>query len=306
MQFYTGSPVLFEKGFKQTFNGGESISDPERSYYYIDYDARTKSVNMEFQHFHMYYELMMLLSPKCFHFIEGQRYLMRANDIILLPPSVLHKSQYTGEGENNRIVIRFHVPDSGEFSDTLKKLYSVFDSSNPIFRFPNEILRYIVQPLNDITYIAQRNEPEDIRQMMILGKLKEFIYLLNVNRSENIYTTEKEEDINDKIFSVSAYIHNHYGEELSLSDLSEHFYMSPYYLSHQFKKVLGYNLRYYIQLTRIKNAEYLLLNSQMKVTDIANKTGFVSFSQFNRIFRKITGISPSAYRKTMKNQEYSD
>ena len=61
----------------------------------------------------------------------------------------------------------------------------------------------------------------------------------------------------------------------------------------------------YIQLTRIKNAQYLLLNSKDKITRIAEQTGFSSFSQFNRVFRKFCGMSPSDYKITSHQTSYA-
>lgn len=55
-------------------------------------------------------------------------------------------------------------------------------------------------------------------------------------------------------------------------------------------------------MTRIRNAQQLLLNSSEKITDIAAQCGFSSFSQFNRIFNKQSGMSPSAYRRSRPSQ----
>ena len=74
--------------------------------------------------------------------------------------------------------------------------------------------------------------------------------------------------------------------------------MSPYYLSHQFKRVTGYTITHYVHLVRIRNCQFLLINSRKKITEIAADCGFTSFSQFNRVFRKFCGESPSDYRKS--------
>lgn len=63
----------------------------------------------------------------------------------------------------------------------------------------------------------------------------------------------------------------------------------------------GFTVVQYIQQTRVKNAQYLLLNTSLKITDIAEKIGFSSFSQFNRVFHRFCSMSPSEY-KTFYNQ----
>ena len=84
--------------------------------------------------------------------------------------------------------------------------------------------------------------------------------------------------------------------ELSLTGLADRFYMSTYYLSHQFKEVTGFTLISYIQMTRIRNAQQMLIFSSKKITDIAEECGFTSFSQFNRMFNKFCGMSPREYK----------
>ena len=105
--------------------------------------------------------------------------------------------------------------------------------------------------------------------------------------------------LTSKVYSITSYIHEHYKENLSLDFLAKQFYISSYYLSHQFKKITGFTLINYIQMTRIRNAQQLLLSSdKMKVTAISNSCGFVSFSQLNRTFNKYCGTSPSKFRAT--------
>ena len=84
---------------------------------------------------------------------------------------------------------------------------------------------------------------------------------------------------------------------MSLESLAEQFYISTYYLSHRFRQVTGYTLIHYIQMTRIRSAQYALINTREKITDISAACGFTSFSQFNRVFRKFCGVSPSDFRR---------
>jgi AraC-like DNA-binding protein len=105
------------------------------------------------------------------------------------------------------------------------------------------------------------------------------------------------DNITNKVYSITTYIHNNYTEDLSLNSIADQFYVSNYYLSHQFKKVTGFTLTEYIQLTRIRNAQSLLISTNKPITDIAFLSGFSSFSQFNRVFNNFVGTSPSKFRK---------
>jgi len=84
---------------------------------------------------------------------------------------------------------------------------------------------------------------------------------------------------------------------LSLESISKIFFISPCYLSRIFKSSTGSTFIEYLNNIRIEEAQHLLLESNDKVTTIAEKIGFGSASHFGRVFKSITNLSPLAYRK---------
>ena len=132
---------------------------------------------------------------------------------------------------------------------------------------------------------------------MIHQKFIEFLCCIYTYKDKNIYKYESRLDsITDKIYAITSFIHTNYFNELSLDYIADKFFISPYYLSRQFKKITGFTLVNYIQMTRIKNAQQLLLNTDLRITAIAQQCGFTSFSQFNRVFNKFCKVSPSQFR----------
>jgi YesN/AraC family two-component response regulator len=138
----------------------------------------------------------------------------------------------------------------------------------------------------------------ELNQIIIHSKFIDFLNTLLQLKSHNIYTNDTlASPTTKKMYEISSYIHNHFHEELSLDFLANQFYLSPYYLSHQFKKVTNFTVSTYIQMTRIKNAQCLLVETDRKITDIAHSCGFTSFTQFNRVFNKLTHMPPRDFRK---------
>ena len=120
----------------------------------------------------------------------------------------------------------------------------------------------------------------------------------------NIYSNGAEMSISEsKVYSVASYIHAHYQDDLSLEGLAQQFGISTSYLSHRFKAVTGFSVTDYVQMTRIRNAQALLINTNIPITEISEPCGFNCFSQFNRVFRKHIGLSPSLYRKQNQMQQ---
>ncbi len=271
-------------------------------FYYIDYDKRDYSINMEFQHLHPYYEVMLLLAPNASHLIEGTPYNIHMGDMVLLAPSVMHKSVYYKGEPSKRVIIDFMYPlNKPETAEAYKEILKPFEMEVPILRLELEDRQRLIDILNDLFVFSKSHNyygnPAD--EFYIHNKFQEFLYLLYELSEKNIYTNDQAyNSIEQKMYEVSSFIHANYKDDISLTSLSEQFFISPSYLSREFKHVTGFNISNYIQLTRIKNAQYKLVSTNDKITAIASDCGFASFSQFNRIFNKISGQSPRAYRQT--------
>lgn len=271
-------------------------------FYFFDYDTRNYEINMEFQHFHPFYEILIPLSPGVDHLIEGRHLHLQINDIVLLAPSILHKSIYAKGEVSKRIIISFMYPDNlFNLPDIYESILSVFHMPTPVYRFNIEQRKQLFSILNKIFEYSRTSACDDtaVSNFHIHTIFQEFLYQLYEMSKDNIYKNESSfSPIEEKVYEITSYIHSNYKEALSLESLSQQFYISPGYLSHQFKNITHFNLIHYIQITRIRNIQYRLISTNEKISDIAFSCGFTSFSQFNRIFQKITQQSPSEYRKT--------
>jgi len=98
------------------------------------------------------------------------------------------------------------------------------------------------------------------------------------------------------ISKARAYIHDHQTEEISLSQVAKAVNMSSYYFCKMFKKITGINFTDYVARVRIEKSKNLLLNPNLRISEIAFEVGFQSLTHFNRVFKKILGQSPTDYR----------
>ena len=284
--------VLYEDKYKVRVN-----SENDTLFYYFDYDVRSSNINMQFQHFHTFYELCVMLCPNTIHFLEGKPYELQMFDIIGIPPNVLHRTQYPAGDLCKRLIIQFNLPKNiSGLSNEYEQLLQLFHQETPIFRFEPELQKKIYRKFNDIFMLAPKTDP--MRNLIIHQKFIEFLTLLFLNQGQNQYSNISEmSSAEKKIYAITSYIHTHYTEDISLDFLAQKFYLSSCYLSHQFKDVTGFTLTDYIQMTRVRNVQTLLVGSQIPITEACAQCGFTSFSQFNRVFRKHIGMSPSEFRK---------
>ena len=101
-----------------------------------------------------------------------------------------------------------------------------------------------------------------------------------------------------EIWKARKFIEENSGEELSLSKVAKAVHISANHLSEKFKQVTGVNFVDYVARARFETARDLLLNSNRRISEIAFAAGFQSLSQFNRVFKKLSGKSPTEYRAT--------
>jgi two-component system response regulator YesN len=138
-----------------------------------------------------------------------------------------------------------------------------------------------------------------------LGKIKSIeelcIWIVKVldRFTESVYENRNIKNV-DMIRKTREFIRANYKKKIKLIDISKAIYLSPYYLSHIFKKETGSTLLEYLTKVRIEEAKRLLENTPWNTTRISFEVGCSDQSYFCKVFKKSEGISASDYKKRMK------
>jgi len=98
------------------------------------------------------------------------------------------------------------------------------------------------------------------------------------------------------ITKAKQFIEEHHTEDISLGQVAQAVHASIFYFCKLFRKTVGINFTEYVSRTRIEKAKNLLLNPNLRVSEIAYEVGFQSLTHFNRVFKRVTGESPTEYR----------
>lgn len=93
-----------------------------------------------------------------------------------------------------------------------------------------------------------------------------------------------------------AYIAGHHEDPLSLEEIAKAMHVSTFYFCKMFKKATGLTFTEYLGRIRVEKAKTLLLNPHLRISEIAYMVGFQSLTHFNRVFRHLTGESPTHFR----------
>ncbi|MCM2275080.1 MAG: PocR ligand-binding domain-containing protein [Candidatus Didemnitutus sp.] len=99
---------------------------------------------------------------------------------------------------------------------------------------------------------------------------------------------------------AKAYIAEHQDEELSLRQVAGAVNTSAFYFCKMFKQATGLTFTDYLARVRIEKVKNLLINPHKRISEAAYEAGFQSLSQFNRVFRKIVGESPTTWREKLQ------
>jgi AraC-like DNA-binding protein/ligand-binding sensor protein len=98
------------------------------------------------------------------------------------------------------------------------------------------------------------------------------------------------------ITRAKEFIAENQGEDISLGQVAKAVNTSTFHFCKLFKKATGLNFTEYVSRVRVEKAKNLLLNPNLRISEIAYEVGFQSLTHFNRVFKKITGQSPTEYR----------
>jgi AraC-like DNA-binding protein/ligand-binding sensor protein len=108
------------------------------------------------------------------------------------------------------------------------------------------------------------------------------------------------------VTKARAYIQEHYTGEISVGEVARAVNMSTFYFCKVFKSGTGLTFTDYLARLRVETVKQQMLNPHVRVSEAAFAAGFQSLSQFNRVFRRIAGESPSDYRDRVVGSAHQD
>ena len=142
-------------------------------------------------------------------------------------------------------------------------------------------------------------EQPDFYQAQILSLIYELIYLLCTTfpASGKNAAPGKEYRHYDRLRTVTAYIHEHYMEPLTLDELAAQISVTPAYLSRFFKNSLHLTITEYLTSVRMEHAYTDLITTDYPIHEISEKNGFASYAFFVRKFKEAYRTTPLKVRK---------
>jgi len=162
------------------------------------------------------------------------------------------------------------------------------------FHFTNDLA--IHQIINRLLFLFTENHPS--KDLFVDMNLQELIVRLIQTENRKIYDKEAINlSSSNRLAFVIRYIREHLDEELSIDELSDKAYMSESNFYRVFKNELGLSPISFINNERLKKAASMLKDPSRQIKEVYLECGFNSLSYFNRVFKRVYHMSPSAYQK---------
>ena len=257
-------------------------------------------------HRHNYFEINYVSRGKGTFIFKEEEHIMQDGELCIIAPNSKHDFYIDDDSTIFTICIR-----KSTFETTFFSLMSRKDLLSYFFRT-------ILQGDGHANYLifftnSNRTLKKYIRNMMIECSKKDmysntccisYVYLMfsallrNYSQTIQFYNHEMGSDFS----LVLQYIQHNY-QTLTLSSLAELFHYSEPYLCTLIKQNTGLTFTQLIKKLRLADATNYLLNTSMKVSEIAEQIGYNSADHFSRVFRSAYKMSPLEYRKQHKNEE---
>lgn len=239
------------------------------------------------KHWHNSIELFMVEEGSLRFQLGDDFYPMQAQDFILVNSNEVH-AIYAPE-PNRTIVLQIpislflsyfteeqfiwfsHRPNSsdGQTADILRQLYLWYEKKETGYELQMLRLFYELMYL----MVTQYRKLE-VREELLKG------------------TRQRQ-----RLGIITAYLKEHYREELSLEQLASVFGYSTAYLSRMFVKYAGIHYKEYLQSVRLEHAVRDLIETDRPIGEIALEHGFPNSKSFSKLFQKLYGELPKEYRK---------
>lgn len=260
---------------------------------YINRKATATPHNMTFPHYHDAYEICVQMEGKRYMLCDDGCQVMQRGDVSVYTPFSLHSSQSRDSTFYDRYVLNFdekvllNILSENELKQLTAKIHNCF------FHLPEEELGFLEAAfvrLEILNKSRRRIDEKKVSAMILL--LIDFVLSHKQEQS-----SASQNGIPPQIRDTLDYISRNYKENITLDTLAARVHLSKYHFSHMFKENTGIAVMEHLTLLRLTKVHNLLLYTDKKIVEIAEETGFGSYMNLERAFKKVYGVSPKKFKQ---------
>lgn len=253
------------------------------------YDVSQSSTDNFSLHCHTFYEAYYFLEGNVEYQVEGHKYVPTPHSLLLLSPHTFHGVKILDTQTYRRFSLHFH-PNvlTMERRQFLLSPFSPFTKQTErISYFENLEGRGLASYFEAIRDCSSLDEK--IKEQMLPITIEALLSrVIQICGQISPFTDDQS---SDTISQIIWYLNCHLQEEITLDQLSDHFYISKHHLNKVFRKATGTTVIDYLLRKRVATAQQLLV-SGASAQEAGLKSGFSDYSAFYRAYTRILGHSP--------------
>ena len=138
---------------------------------------------------------------------------------------------------------------------------------------------------------------QESEKLQSIEALYQMQYNMVLDFTRRVAQSQLPRDTTSDINKCIQYIKQHTNQAISTSDVASYVGKSRSYLSHCFKKELGFEMREFIMRCKLEEAKSLLTYTDKSLSEISSYLCFSSQAYFQNVFKKKFGVTPNEYRK---------
>ena len=219
-----------------------------------------------------FHELTILLKGTLEYYVNGEPILLRSGDMVYIPEGALRARREETE-----------VGDYISFN---------FQSEEP-WELPHHIQGALTNEIR--LQVALCDELMQKYSPDHEDKITHVLACLLLTLQSHL----KAKSLHPLVAQILRYLHENIAQRITLADIGQHTFFSPVYCDTVFKQEMGRSIIDYLLEKRIDEAKKLLIEDTVPLRQVAEAVGFSDYNYFSRIFKKRTGVSPLAYKKSV-------
>ncbi len=249
--------------------------------------------------YHDSIEIQYIFSGKCTYFIRNKLYELEKNDLLIIHNNEPHCFVNSPKIEKLCLIISKDFLKNIENKQiNLKPLLTCRKGFAHKVRFPDpaetELLVVLKQLIKEYEDIKSNRQPFSGRLVYLFSMILKYHSEKKTINKKPALNTSQQKYVKEALY----FIDQNYTRDIDLNDLAKAVHITPTYFSHLFKKLTGNTFKDYLINKRISFAkEQIAKNPTEKIISAALFSGFSDLSNFNHVFKKLVGTTPSEYRK---------
>ena len=262
--------------------------------------VQTETLVTEYEalHHHDYYEILYIVKGNVVYLLNEQIYNLKAGDLILIPPTSLHRLVSFDSNFSSRFILLFSSKFINKFSTPNTRLLKAFDNAKNNNNYKISISDNIIPSLEKAlkqTSEIMLNDNYGMDLEYISRFIKIIIIFNSISNEENNTYIPNNNIIVDKI---TEYINLNIANKILIEDIAAYLALSISRVSHIFKEETGISILKYINKKRMMLAKELVRQGEPFI-NIAHKCGFQDYTSFFRSFKKEYNLTPGEYLKAV-------